>query len=123
MRKKSSKPTLKVVSSSAPVGQQPPRKLGQHGMALWRTVTSEYDISDAGGIEILLQVCRATDRVESLCEQIDSDGEVVMVKGVPKPHPLLRDEIQIRAFICRGLQKLGLNVEAVKPVGRPPKGY
>jgi hypothetical protein len=120
MRKK---PLLKVVKSSPPTGQQPPRKLGQHGLNLWRTITSEYDISDAGGIEILLQVCRATDRVESLAEQIDSDGEVVMVKGTPKPHPLLRDEIQIRAFVCRGLQKLGLNVEVVKPVGRPSKGF
>jgi hypothetical protein len=42
-----------------------------------------------------------------------------MVRGVPKAHPLLRDETQIRAFICRGLSRLGLNVEAIKPVGRP----
>ena len=33
-----------------------------------------------------------------------------MVRGVPKAHPLLRDETQIRAFICRGLSRLGLNV-------------
>jgi hypothetical protein len=119
MVKKSTKPSLKIVSSSPTTGQQPPRKLGQHGLNLWRTVTSEYNITDAGGIEILMQVCRATDRVEALATQIDEEGETITVKGVPKSHPLLRDEIQIRAFICRGLQKLGLNVEAIKPIGRP----
>lgn len=92
-------------------------------MNLWRTIMTEYGISDTGGIEILMQVCSATDRVEAMAAQIDSEGETVTHKGVLKPHPLLRDEIQYRAFICRGLQKLGLNVEAIKPVGRPSGGY
>ena len=113
------KPKLKIVPSSPLTGQQPPRKLGEHGFALWCGITSEYDISDAGGIEILMQVCGATDRLEALAEQINEEGMTITHKGVLKSHPLLRDEIQIRAFICRGLQKLGLNVEAIKPVGRP----
>jgi hypothetical protein len=29
--------------------------------------------------------------------RIDKEGEVLMVKGSPRPHPLLRDEIQIGA--------------------------
>ena len=120
---KPSKPSLRIVGSLTPTGQQPPRKLGQHGMNLWRTITSEYNITDAGGIEILMQVCAATDRVESLAKQIDEEGETIMINGVPKSHPLLRDEIQIRAFVVRGLQKLGLNFEAVKPVGRPSGGW
>jgi hypothetical protein len=89
------KPSLQIVGSLTPTGQQPPRKLGQHGMNLWRTITSEYNITDAGGIEILMQVCAATDRVESLAKQIDEEGEAIMINGVPKSHPLLRDEIQI----------------------------
>jgi hypothetical protein len=119
MAKKPTKPVLKVVGSSTFTGQAPPRKLGNHGANLWRTVTSEYDISDAGGIEILMQICSATDRVEALAAQINEEGETITIKGVPKSHPLLRDEIQIRAFICRGLVRLGLSVEAVRPVGRP----
>lgn len=113
------KPKLKIVPSTPPPGQTPPRKLGEHGLALWRTVTSEYRIEDAGGIQILAQICASTDRVEAIAEQINEEGETIMVKGVPKSHPLLRDEIQIRAFITRNLQRLGLNVEAIKPVGRP----
>ena len=92
-------------------------------MALWRMVQSEYQIDDIGGTETLAQVCGAIDRLESLREQIDDDGETITVKGTPKAHPLLRDEIQIRAFICRGLARLGLNSEPVKPLGRPSKGY
>lgn len=120
MTKKSTKTPFKIVTSSPLTGQQPPpRRLGEHGLNLWHTITSAYDISDAGGIEVLMQVCAATDRVEALAEQIDREGETITVKGVPKSHPLLRDEIQIRAFICRGLQRLGLNIETVKPIGRP----
>jgi len=116
---KKSKPSLSLVPLSPPTGQQPPRKLGRHGMNLWRSITGEYAIDDAGGIEILMQVCGAADRVESLTEQINAEGMTIKVKGTLKSHPLLRDEIQIRAFIVRGLQKLGLDVEAIKPVGRP----
>src|SRR5262245_31964623 len=31
----------------------PPRKLGEHGTALWNSVQREYGISDIGGIELL----------------------------------------------------------------------
>jgi hypothetical protein len=31
----------------------PPRPLGEHGAALWKSVTTAYDIADEGGREIL----------------------------------------------------------------------
>jgi hypothetical protein len=50
--KKSGKPALKVVSSSSTFSvSEPPRKLGQYGLNIWRSVMSEYDISDRGGLE------------------------------------------------------------------------
>jgi hypothetical protein len=36
-----------------------------------------------------------------------------------KEHPLLKHELAARAFVCRTLQRLGLDVEAIKPPGRP----
>jgi hypothetical protein len=102
----------------------PPRKLGRHGMALWQTVQGEYSIEDPGGIELLAQACAAVDRVEALAERINADGEVLIIKGVPKPHPALREELSARSFVCRTLERLGLNYEferstqAVKPTGR-----
>jgi hypothetical protein len=116
---KPSKPSLRVVSPSTPTGQQSPRKLGQHGSKLWHAITTEYDISDAAGIEILMQVCEVADRVELLAERINRDGEIVVIKGIARANPLIADEYRLRGFICRGLNRLGLDLEPVKAVGRP----
>jgi len=112
-------PILKIVKSSTSNTTQPTRKLGKHGLVFWNVVMSEYQIADCGGLEILQQICSTVDRVESLAEQIDKDGEMIQVKGQLRPHPLLRDEIANRSYITRNLQRLGLNIEAVRPVGRP----
>ena len=40
-----------------------------------------------------------------------------MIRG--KPHPLLRHEREERLAEARLVQKLGLNIEAIRPVGRP----
>ena len=85
---------------------------------------AEYGIADRGGIELLAQAAAAVDRIESLRAAIDRDGEVVIVRGVPRAHPGLRDELAGRAFVVRTLERLGLNVEAIKSgPGRPPRAY
>jgi hypothetical protein len=110
---------LTVVTSPQP-GIKPSRKLGQHGAALWRSVMNEYAIVDSGGIEMLTAACQALDRAESLREQINRDGEVIRMKGgVLKDHPALKHELANRAFVVRTLHRLGLDVEAIKPIGRP----
>ena len=96
----------------------PPRKLGRHGADLWSAISVEYSIVDPGGRELLAQACGAVDRVEAPAERIDADGEVIVVRGVPKPHPAVAIELAARAFVCRTLERLGLNLEAVKPIGR-----
>src|SRR5262249_58136345 len=88
------------------------------GLELWRTVQSEYDIRDAGGIEIMMQACGAIDWAEALAERIQADGEVILVRGVPKPHPALQAGLSARSLVCRCLERLGLNLEQVRPVGR-----
>ena len=108
-----------IVVDPSSTGFEPPRKLGRHGLDLWRTVQSEYDIRDVGGVELLMQACGTIDRVEALAERIQADGEVLVVRGVPKPHPALQAELAARSLVCRCLERLGLNLEAVKPIGRP----
>jgi hypothetical protein len=108
--------TVDPCSSTHP----PPRKLGRHGTSLWDAVTTEYHIEDRGGVELLAQACAAVDRIEALAERINVDGEVIDTPNGPKPHPALRDELAARSFVCRTLERLGLNLEAVKPMGRPP---
>jgi len=112
------KSQLKIVSSTVTT-TQPPRKLGEHGQSLWKTVMEEYDISDRGGIEILVQACLSLDRAEECAEQINEEGLTILTKSGAKEHPLLKCELANRAFVCRSLQRLGLNLEVVRPVGRP----
>lgn len=110
---------LKLVTAEA-APTNPPRKLGQHGMKLWGFVHGHYEIVDAGGVELLTLACQALDRAESCAAQIAKDGEVIRTKTGLREHPLLKIELANRAFIARTLQRLGLDVEAIKPVGRPP---
>jgi hypothetical protein len=117
----SRKPTLNVIEPGT-TSPQPPRPLGPHGQSLWQRVMAEYAIADTGGIELLTLAAQALDRAESLSECIVRDGEVTYTKAGPKAHPAIRDETACRAFVVRTLQKLGLNFETIKPIGRPGGG-
>ncbi len=80
---------------------------------------SEYGIADAGGVELLAQACAAVDRAEALADCVSRDGVMIYGKYGPKAHPALKEELAARAFVCRTLVRLGINVEAIKPLGRP----
>jgi hypothetical protein len=69
---------------------------------------------------MLAHACAAADRVEALAEQISADGEIIHARSGPKSHPGLRDEVALRSFVVRTIEKLGLNFEAVRSAGRPP---
>ena len=111
------------------VGAQPepdptamPVGLETAGAALWRHVTSQYDVSDPSGVCLLTEACRALDRAEKCRARIDQDGEVVMVHGTPREHVLLKSELANRSFCTRTLIRLGLNFEPLRSsVGRPSK--
>ena len=92
-------------------------------MSLWNAVMTDYRIMDVGGVELLAQICAAQDRLEELAACIARDGAVVYTRLGPKAHPALRQELAARAFICRTLERLGLNIETVKPAGRPAEGF
>ena len=101
---------------------KPPRRLGPHGSALWVSIHSEYNICDAGGVAMLALIAEEQDRAESCRARIDKDGEIIETPSGPREHPLLKRELAARAFVVRGLQRLGLDVEPVGRVGRPPLG-
>jgi hypothetical protein len=96
------------------------RKLGKPGAALWRDTMHEYEISDSAGLEMLALACQQLDRAEACAARIDRDGLMVSTRHGPKEHPLLKAELSARSFVVRTLARLGLSLEAVKPIGRPP---
>jgi hypothetical protein len=54
---------------------KPTRKLGRHGSTLWRNIIDEFEIDDAGGLEMLSLACQQLDRAESCRARIDADGD------------------------------------------------
>jgi hypothetical protein len=102
---------------------KPVRKLGRHGLDLWRSIMSEYAIVDSGGVEMLMQACEGADRLQEITESIARDGVMLRTKTGLKENPLLKAEIALRSFVCRTLARLGLDVEPLRSgPGRPP-GY
>jgi hypothetical protein len=93
---------------------------GRARQQLWDRVASEYDISDASGVEMLTLACEATDRIQALSARIREDGETVRTPAGIRAHPLLKEELAARGFVVRTLQRLGLNFEPVRGMGRPP---
>lgn len=104
------------------LARTPPRPLGKHGLGLWEAVQAEYAVEDAGGVELLAQACAALDRAEDCRSEIEKDGSVIRSKAGLRDHPLLKHELANRAFITRAIGRLGLDVEAVRNIGRPPAG-
>jgi hypothetical protein len=128
MKKKHPPPTLvkPIPFPADPHSGDPPRPLGDAGLALWRAVTSEYSIRDAGGIQTLCLACEALDRAEQIHRCIDMDGLMVDVGGTHRENPLLKHELANRAYVSRSLQNLGLDIgdNQVRPhAGRPSRGY
>jgi hypothetical protein len=122
MEKKPGKPPLKVVGNQDYPAREPPRRLAEPGRSLWKRVTAEYKIDDAGGVEILTLACESLDRAEALHAQIERDGPVIVTRNGVKDHPALKHELSNRAFVARSLSRLGLNFEPTRPIGRPPIG-
>src|SRR5262245_52251494 len=117
MPKTPEKPPFSIVLGEA-ASIAPQRPLGPHGAWLWGAVMKDYRVEDIGGRELLCEACQALDRAEGLAEAIARDGEVIHTRtGVPKSHPAVKDELACRSFVVKTLERLGLNVETVKPPG------
>jgi len=99
---------------------QPPAYLGETGGALWRSIQAQYQISDSGGLAMLKLACESADRAPACRQAIDTDGVMIRGRAGPREHPLLKAELGARCFTVRTLQRLGLDVEPIKGIGRPP---
>ena len=111
---------LNLVSSNERRNAGIPRHLGTEGRRLWSAIMAAYSITDPGGQALLQTACESADRIASVRVQIDRDGELLMVRGVPRCHPLCSVERDQRAALTRAIKSLNLDLEPLKAPGRPP---
>ncbi len=97
-----------------------PATLGPSGRGLWRIVTAGFALEPHHEI-ILKQACEALDRAEGARARVEAEGLTIRDRfGIDRPHPLLATERDSRTAFLRALAALGLDVEAVGAIGRPP---
>jgi hypothetical protein len=112
---------LTIVPKTTVSSPEPPRELGSNGRELWDSITGEYRFDDRAGCELLCQACEVLDNVTRMRALINAEGETIETgEGQPKAHPLLAPELSGRSFITRTLRQLGVTLEPVKAIGRPP---
>lgn len=98
---------------------QPHRPLSKAGQSLWDRLQSEYEITDAAGLELLQVACEATDGAASIAKRISVEGASVQTRHGVKEHPLLRSENAARGIVLRALRQLGLTDQPILKPGRP----
>jgi hypothetical protein len=116
---------LAAVPSLAPVGSgaAPDGGLGPAGRRLWDDVTTDFELS-AHEEAVLLQACRAADRLEAINDALtDAPLTVRNSRGDLTAHPLLGEARQTSALLARLCAALGLpsGVQDEAP-GAPERG-
>lgn len=111
-----------LTKSEMDTANTPPEHLSEDAKTLWVLLTTEYGISDAGGLAVLVSGLEARDRAELARVQIAEEGMTIIDRfGIRKPHPLLPAERDARAQWLAALKQLNLDLEPLRDgPGRPP---
>lgn len=85
------------------------------------TLVDDYGIQDSGGQCLIVAFADAFTTELACLEQIEKDGLTILDRyGKPRAHPLLPTLRDARSAKLQALKALHLDVEPVKPIGRPP---
>jgi|SRR5881296_1575285 len=94
---------------------RPPKELKTAGRALWKSLTGEYLINDAGGLTLLLTVCRCEDDIQRFRTALAVDGDLITDRfGQKQPHPLLAAMRGAETVKRQSLRALNLDLEPLK---------
>jgi P27 family predicted phage terminase small subunit len=100
-----------------------PENLSKEARSWWNKITTEYGISDQGGLLILQTALEAFDRMRDAQKTLVAEGLIVQDRFMQqKAHPLCTVERDARSQFMQGLRHLNLDVEPLKSIGRPTKG-
>jgi hypothetical protein len=99
-----------------------PEHLGDAGRQLWASIQDGYAIADPGGRALLQTAAEAADRIASARRQIDEQGELLTIRGIPRVNPLCAVERDARAALIRALKELHLDLEPLRDKPGRPEG-
>jgi phage terminase small subunit len=101
--------------------KNPPKSLGTAGRALWRSLLTDYEIDDAGGLELLERCCLAADRADEARAAVARTGGAVIVDadGRPSRNPGVVIERDATMTLLSCLKLLGLH-QIPQGAGRRP---
>lgn len=89
-----------------------PRGLNTEAAILWRKITSQFDISDAGGLAILQTACEALTSLRKMEAIVKDEGLSHKDRfNQQKAHPLLAMIRDTRAQYLAALKMLNLDLE------------
>lgn len=92
----------------------------QEGRRWWRAINSNY-ILEAESLLILETALQAFESMRAAEATIEAEGAVYHDRfGQPRQHPAMLNLKESRGAMLRAIQALGLDLEPVGPVGRPP---
>ena len=100
--------------------RRPPKNLSDEAKQWYKSLREEYNIKDMGGLLLLQSAMESFDRMRGAQKIIEKDGAVILDRfGQSKAHPLCSVERDARAALLNALKSLNLDLEPVKPLGRP----
>lgn len=96
--------------------------LGPAGTALWSSVVDSYDLEEYE-TALLLQACRAADRLDELAVAVDGSPVVTTVKGDLAPHPAVVESRAQSLVLARLIASLRLPTGETEDgaMVRPPR--
>ena len=87
--------------------------LSPEARAVWARLSAEYELSDAGAVEVLTAGLAAFDTMRQAEALLGKDGIVVLDRyGTPKAHPAADIAHRARQQWLAALRMLGLHSEA-----------
>jgi P27 family predicted phage terminase small subunit len=97
-----------------------PARLSKESQRWWRKIQQEYQITDPGGLLILLTAMESLDRLRDAQAAIETHGACIQDRfGVIKQNPMCNVERDSRTAFYAGLRALNLDLEPLKAIGRP----
>jgi P27 family predicted phage terminase small subunit len=92
-----------------------PKGLNSEARTLWKSIMSEFEITDSGGTAILRSACETLTALRKAESEVETAGMVFLDRyGKPRAHPLMPVVRDLRAQYLAALKMLNLDLEPLR---------